>query len=227
MKAKLFAASLLVITGVAPVSANDAYIKVDANGKAIGGAIVCTADVCGDPNSTYSKLTLQPGERYVLQFKGDPVTGNVAGIPATDPNVTLKVNAQTNEWTKTTTIPLSEPTTVIVNQAPVTVTAVQTEEKWNPTVVEVKPTPTPTPTPKPTVAPITETTTVTTAETVTVTTAETVTVTSGETATVQSVITQESTTSEEEPVLDWFTLFSRYLDDLWLWISAFLAEVNK
>lgn len=217
MKAKLFAASLLVITGVAPVSANDAYIKVDANGKAIGGAIVCTADVCGDPNSTYSKLTLQPGERYVLQFKGDPVTGNVAGIPATDPNVTLKVNAQTNEWTKTTTIPLPEPTTVIVNQAPITVTAVQTEEKWNPTVVEVKPTPTPTP--KPTVAPATETTTVTTAETVTVT--------SGETATVQSVTTQESTTSEEEPVLDWFTLFSRYLDDLWLWISAFLAEVNK
>jgi hypothetical protein len=217
MKAKLFAASLLVITGVAPVSANDAYIKVDANGKAIGGAIVCTADVCGDPNSTYSKLTLQPGERYVLQFKGDPVTGNVAGIPATDPNVTLKVNAQTNEWTKTTTIPLFEPTTVMVNQAPITVTAVQTEEKWNPTVVEVKPTPTPTP--KPTVAPATETTTVTTAETVTVT--------SGETATVQSVTTQESTTSEEEPVLDWFTLFSRYLDDLWLWISAFLAEVNK
>lgn len=217
MKAKLFAASLLVITGVAPVSANDAYIKVDANGKAIGGAIVCTADVCGDPNSTYSKLTLQPGERYVLQFKGDPVTGNVAGIPATDPNVTLKVNAQTNEWTKTTTIPLPEPTTVIVNQAPITVTAVQTEEKWNPTVVEVKPTPTPTP--KPSVAPVTETTTVTTAETVTVT--------SGETATVQSVTTQESTTSEEEPVLDWFTLFSRYLDDLWLWISAFLAEVNK
>jgi hypothetical protein len=217
MKAKLFAASLLVITGVAPVSANDAYIKVDANGKAIGGAIVCTADVCGDPNSTYSKLTLQPGERYVLQFKGDPVTGNVAGIPATDPNVTLKVNAQTNEWTKTTTIPLFEPTTVMVNQAPITVTAVQTEEKWNPTVVEVKPTPTPTP--KPSVAPVTETTTVTTAETVTVT--------SGETATVQSVTTQESTTSEEEPVLDWFTLFSRYLDDLWLWISAFLAEVNK
>lgn len=226
MKAKLFAALLLLITGVAPVSANDAYIKVDANGKAIGGAIVCTADVCGDPNSTYSKLTLQPGERYVLQFKGDPVTGNVAGIPATDPNVTLKVNAQTNEWTKTTTIPLPEPTTVIVNQAPITVTAVQTEEKWNPTVVEVKATPTPTPTvtitPKPTPTP-----TATTTETATVTVVDTATVVTIDSPTVQATTTQQPTTSEEEPVVDWLTLFSRYLDELWLWIATLLAEVNS
>lgn len=226
MKAKLFAASLLLIIGVTPVSANDAYIKVDANGKAIGGAIVCTADVCGDPNSTYSKLTLQPGERYVLQFKGDPVTGNVAGIPATDPNVTLKVNAQTNEWTKTTTIALPEPTTVIVNQAPITVTAVQTEEKWNPTVVEVKPTPTPTPTvtitPKPTPTP-----TATTTETATVTVVDTATVVTIDSPTVQATTTQQPITPEEEPVVDWLTLFSRYLDELWLWIATLLAEVNS
>lgn len=226
MKAKLFATSLLVIAGLTPASANDAYIKVDANGKAIGGAIVCSADVCGDPNSVYSKLTLQPGERYVLQFKGDPVTGNVAGIPATDPNVTLKVNTQTNEWTKTTTIPLPEPTTVIVNQAPITVTAVQTEEKWNPTVVEVKPTPTPTPTvtitPKPTPTP-----TATTTETATVTVVDTTTVVTIDSPTVQATTTQQPTTPEEEPVVDWLTLFSRYLDELWLWIATLLAEVNS
>ena len=70
-------------------------------------------------------------------------------------------------------------------------------------------------------------TTVTTAETVTVTTTETVTVTTVETVTVQATTTQEPTTPEEEPVVDWLTLFSRYLDELWLWIATLLAEVNS
>lgn len=44
----------------------DLYIKVDANGNAISGAIVCDAATCGE-GSLYSQLTLQEGERYVKQ----------------------------------------------------------------------------------------------------------------------------------------------------------------
>lgn len=84
-----------------PAYANDegAWVKVDANGKAIGQAIVCTPAVCGDSESLYSKLTLQPGERYVLQSKADS-NGNVTGVGAGQrANAEVQVNLQTNEWT--------------------------------------------------------------------------------------------------------------------------------
>lgn len=218
MKSKLFAVGLLLVTAVAPAKANDAYIKVDANGNAIGGAIVCSADVCGDSNSVYSKLTLQPGERYVLQFKGDPVTGNVAGIPATDPNVQLKVNTQTNEWTKTTTVPLPEPTTVTINNTPVTVVSVQTQETWNPTAPEPKSTPqpvtSPTPTPSPSATPIGN------VDSPTVTT---------ESTTTTSVTTTSKNTSSENPVeetTDWLSLPYINWDELLAWLLAFLNEMG-
>lgn len=142
MKAKLIITALFMLIPLTPASANDAWIKVDANGNAIGGAVVCSQDVCGDSNSVYSKLTLQPGERYVLQFKGNPVTGNVAGIPATQPDVKLQVNLETNQWTKTTRQELAEPTPVVVNNQLTVVTGVERKETWNPTVVG-KETPTP------------------------------------------------------------------------------------
>ena len=47
---------------IAPNAKADVYIKVDASGNAIGGAIMCDAGTCG-AGSEYSRLTLQPGER--------------------------------------------------------------------------------------------------------------------------------------------------------------------
>ena len=74
-----------------------AWVKVDANGNAIGQAIVCTQSVCGDPNSLYNKMTLQTSERYVLQA---PATadGNVAGVGAGQGTTSVKVDLQTGVW---------------------------------------------------------------------------------------------------------------------------------
>ena len=83
---------------ITPANA-DVYVKVDANGNAIGGAIVCDAGTCG-AGSLYSQLTLKEGESYVLQGYGQ------AGIGNNNPNTDVKVDKQTNEWTVTT------PTTV-------------------------------------------------------------------------------------------------------------------
>lgn len=69
----------------------DVYVKVDANGNAIGGAIMCDAATCGE-GSQYSQLTLQPGERYVLQGTGQ------AGIGNNNPGVEVRHEATTNEW---------------------------------------------------------------------------------------------------------------------------------
>jgi hypothetical protein len=83
---------------IAPANA-DVYVKVDANGNAIGGAIMCDAETCG-AGSLYSQLTLNQGESYVLQGYGQ------AGIGNNNPNTEVKVNVETKEWTVTT------PTTV-------------------------------------------------------------------------------------------------------------------
>lgn len=95
MKAKLLMAVLLLVSSI-PTAAADVYVKVDANGNAIGGAIICDAATCG-PDSLYSKLTLQPGERYVLQGYGD------SGIGNNNPDTEVKVDLDTNEWTVTNT----------------------------------------------------------------------------------------------------------------------------
>lgn len=102
MKVKVLIVAFM-IAGIAPAQANDqgAWVKVDANGNAIGGAIVCTPDVCGNVNSEYAKATLGAGEQYVLQAKADPITGNVAGIGNNNPGVQVKVDLVTHEWTIT------------------------------------------------------------------------------------------------------------------------------
>lgn len=79
---------------IAPANA-DVYVKVDANGNAIGGAIACGADVCGDPNSVYSQMTLGAGERYVLQGLGDTGIGN------NNSDTQVKVDVATQTWTVT------------------------------------------------------------------------------------------------------------------------------
>ena len=95
----------------------DVYVKVDANGNATGGAIMCDASTCG-AGSEYSRLTLQAGEQYVLQGTGH------AGIGNNNPNTQVKVDLQTNDWTVTRQ---SEPT-VIAQQTVETTTI----EKFNP-----------------------------------------------------------------------------------------------
>jgi hypothetical protein len=89
----LFMAALLAL-GIMPSATADVYVKVDANGNAIGGTIVCDAVTCGE-GSLYSELTLKPGERYVLQGLGH------SGIGNNTPGVDVKVDIPTQTWTVT------------------------------------------------------------------------------------------------------------------------------
>jgi hypothetical protein len=111
-------------------TAQGAWVKVDANGNAIGGAIVCSSDVCGDSNSPYAKATLGAGEQYVLQAKADPVTNNVAGIGNNNPNTQVQVNIPTQEWTITRTHTVTPEVPVIINNQEVISYTVQTKEKF-------------------------------------------------------------------------------------------------
>lgn len=91
----------LLAINITPAQANEVggWVKVSASGAVISGTIVCTPDVCGDPNSPFSKDTLGAGESYV-QIVQASSTGNVAGpsVPTETHNqtVTVKVNAETN-----------------------------------------------------------------------------------------------------------------------------------
>jgi hypothetical protein len=83
---------LVLAMATAQTASADVYVKVDAQGNAIGGAIMCDAATCG-AGSLYSSLTLQPGERYVLQG-----VGVHHGIGNNNPGVDVKHEATTNEW---------------------------------------------------------------------------------------------------------------------------------
>lgn len=123
----------LVIALASAQSANaDVYVKVDAQGNAIGGAIMCDAATCGE-GSQYSQLTLGPGERYVLQG-----VGVHHGIGNNNPGTDVKHEATTNEWVVTnnnTPEPTVERFTVItpapVAQNPVQVTPTDTATVTN------------------------------------------------------------------------------------------------
>lgn len=93
------------------------WVIVDASGKQVGGVIVCTPSVCGDPNSAVSKDLLKDGQRFVQQTLADPVTNNVAGIPASD-NTKITVSA-----TNVFTVERSNP--VVVEKPSVTIKAVE------------------------------------------------------------------------------------------------------
>lgn len=131
MKVKLLIAAFM-IAGIAPAQANDqgAWVKVDANGNAVGQVIVCTPDVCGDSNSPYAKATLGAGERYILQTKADPVTNNVAGIGNNNPGVAVKVDIPTNTWTVASTQVLESPAHPVTNETIKVVT--KTTQTFNP-----------------------------------------------------------------------------------------------
>jgi hypothetical protein len=96
----------LLLGNITPAYADQGgWVMVDANNKVISGTIVCTPDVCGDPNSPYAKATLQPGQRYVQITKADQ-TGNVAG-----PNVTAQIAS--NQTVSAKVDPVTNVTTII------------------------------------------------------------------------------------------------------------------
>ena len=98
----------LVIALASAQTANaDVYVKVDAQGNAIGGAIMCDAATCG-AGSAYSQATLGVGERYVLQG-----VGVHHGIGNNNPNTAVKHEAATNEWVISTSqpAPVAQPLT--------------------------------------------------------------------------------------------------------------------
>jgi hypothetical protein len=132
----------------------DVYVKVDANGNAIGGAIMCDASTCG-AGSEYSRLTLQAGEQYVLQATGQ------AGIGNNNPNTQVKVDLQTNDWTVTRQVEVKPVEPVVINDQKVISYTVEVKETFNPVTNppswQPKPepiTPTPTPEPTPTLPPV-------------------------------------------------------------------------
>jgi hypothetical protein len=94
MKRISLAMAALLVLGIIPSASADVYVKVDANGNAIGEAIICDAATCGE-GSLYSQLTLQPGERYVLQGLGH------SGIGNNNPGVDVKADIPTQTWTVT------------------------------------------------------------------------------------------------------------------------------
>ena len=90
---------LVIALASAQTASADVYVKVDAQGNAIGGAIMCDAATCG-AGSAYSQATLGPGERYVLQG-----VGVHHGIGNNNPGTTVKHETTTNEWVVSTTPP--------------------------------------------------------------------------------------------------------------------------
>ena len=97
---------LVLAMATAQTASADVYVKIDAEGNAIGGAIMCDAGTCG-AGSLYSQLTLQPGERYVLQGVGVHY-----GIGNNNPGVDVKHEEATNEWVITREEP-SQPAPVV------------------------------------------------------------------------------------------------------------------
>ena len=144
---------IVLALATAQTASADVYVKVDAQGNAIGGAIMCDAATCG-AGSLYSSLTLNPGESYVLQGVGVSY-----GIGNNNPGVDVKHEATTNEWVVTNNnapAPVVERFTVNtpapVVQDPVPVPPVETKTVTSDTATVVVDTATVT---------ITETTTVT------------------------------------------------------------------
>ena len=158
---KIILISGLALLLIATPALADVYVKVDASGNAVGGAIMCDAGTCG-AGSLYSQLTLRAGEQYVLQGTGQ------AGIGNNNPNTQVKVDITTNEWTVTRQAEVKPAEPVVINNQQVISYTVQTVETFTPATspgndrpAPVVPNPVPVePTPEQTTAP-TDTTTIT------------------------------------------------------------------
>ena len=153
ISAIVFGFFIALIT-VANAKAEEVWVKVDANGNAIGGAIMCDAGTCG-AGSQFSQATLQAGEQYVLQATGH------AGIGNNTPNTQVKVDLATNDWTVTRQSEVKPVEPVVINDQKVISYTIETKETFNPVTNppswQTKPEPiipTPTPEPTPTLPPV-------------------------------------------------------------------------
>jgi len=213
MKKKIAISALIALLAYAALSifATDAradvYVKVDANGNAIGGAIMCDAGTCG-AGSEYSRLTLQPGERYVLQGTGH------AGIGNNNPNTEVKVDLQTNEWIVTREVVVVPVEPVVINNQPVLSYTTQTVEKFTPETSpgNDRPAPVLVVNPTPVVIPTDSTTATATTDTSTATT---------DTATANLFMT---TASIDYLTIDWETvdIYNFDWDLFWIWLTETL-----
>ena len=202
-------AVVFLLLAVMPQASADVYVKVDANGNAVGQAIICDAGTCAD-GSAYSKATLSPGERYVLQNQGH------SGIGNNNPGAQVKVDLSTNQWTATTTTVKEVAPIQVTPQIQVAKVEVVTQTTWNPTIE-----PAPRPTSKATViAP-----TVSLSETSTVTIAPspgpvaTSTPTAEPTSVPKPVGATMTTTQIIKP---WFEWFDFDWESFWLEFSTWL-----
>ena len=193
---------LVIATASAQTASADVYVKVDAQGNAIGGAIMCDAATCG-AGSQYSQLTLGPGERYVLQG-----VGVHHGIGNNNPNTAVKHEAATNEWVISTTqpAPVAQPST----PAPEPTVTVQRF-----TVITPEPTPV---VQVPVQVPRSDTATVTTkTDTATITTETTTAVIDTATALVDTATTTSFLDEELDLTWDW--------DKIIAWIVAWFEKI--
>ena len=116
------------------------WVKIDASGLAISGAIACTPSVCGNPNGMFAQMTLNAGEEYVQQSTGR------AGIGNNNPGTTVTYDRPSETWT-------------IVNEPQPTAAAPQpTSEPSSPPATGVEPTSGPQPAPEATSQPAPEAT---------------------------------------------------------------------
>ena len=148
------------------------WVKINADGLVISGAVVCTPSVCGDANGSFAKATLKDGEQWVQQTVAHPETGNVTGIGNNNPGTTVSYDKPSETFT--VIIPTPAPTAAPVDTAPQPTsppesnpqpTAEPTQAPAQPTpeqaptqpapepTVVVAPTQAPTPIPQPTVDP--------------------------------------------------------------------------
>ena len=118
------------------------WVKIDASGLAISGAIACTPSVCGNPNGMFAQMTLNAGEEYVQQSTGR------AGIGNNNPGTTVTYDRPSETWT-------------IVNEPqpqPTAAAPQPTSEPSSPPATGVEPTSGPQPAPEATSQPAPEAT---------------------------------------------------------------------
>jgi hypothetical protein len=210
MKKKIAISALIAVLAYAALNIfvsdarADVYVKVDANGNAVGGAIMCDAGTCG-AGSEYSRLTLQPGESYALQGTGQ------AGIGNNNPNTQVKVDLQTNQWTVTREVLVIPVEPVVINNQPVLSYTTQTVEKFTPATSpgNDRPAPTLVVNPTPIVIPTDSATATAKTDTNTATT---------DTATANLLM---ATVSIDYLTIDWETvdIYNFDWDSFWAWLT--------
>ena len=114
VRISLIAFSLSVVIPFNQIAnAEEVWRHLDANGNVLN-RIICTADVCGNPNSGYSLATLKPGERYVLESTSTPTPSaaetRTATTTPTPTQSTTPTNSNTNTLDTRTVSPTPTPT---------------------------------------------------------------------------------------------------------------------